>query len=64
MNPISCWMPTEEERAALARGEPIFLRVFSGATQPPVCLEVGSPFTPDASSPGDRAVLQAAGIRP
>ena len=33
---ISAWMPTETERAALIAGEPVFLRVRSGATQYPV----------------------------
>lgn len=40
---ISCWQPTEGERAAIARGEPVYLWVM-GTTHPPVAIEVGSPF--------------------
>jgi hypothetical protein len=40
---ISCWQPTEEERAAIARGEPMWLWIV-GDTHPPVAVEVGSPF--------------------
>ena len=37
---VSCWEPTPEERAAIAAGQPIYLYVFSGQTQPPVALAV------------------------
>jgi hypothetical protein len=40
---ISCWQPSEEEREAIARGEPIWLRVH-GQGHPPVSIEVGTPF--------------------
>lgn len=40
---ISFWQPTEEEKAAIARGEPVCLWVM-GTTHPPVAVEVGSPF--------------------
>ena len=41
---VSQWQPTEEEKAAIAAGAPIWLRVVSGDTQPPVGLSVSSPF--------------------
>lgn len=34
---ISCWQPTEEERAAIAAGAPVYLHVL-GAGHPPVLL--------------------------
>jgi hypothetical protein len=42
---ITCHMPSDEERAAIAAGAPIWLRV-QGASQPPVSLQVESPFVP------------------
>jgi hypothetical protein len=52
---ISCWQPTEAEKAAIARGEPVWLWVI-GSTHPPVAVEVGSPFDTAAAgpSPGGR----------
>lgn len=44
VNSISCWEPTEEERAAIAAGQPIYLLVVSGHTQPPVAVMATSPF--------------------
>ena len=46
---ISCWVPTEEERAQIAAGEPVWLGIF-GEAHPPVFLTVDSPFiTPEPS---------------
>lgn len=44
VNCISCWQPTEEERAAIAAGQPVWLIVVSGHTQPPVAVTAVSPF--------------------
>lgn len=59
---ISAWMPTAKERERIAAGEPIYLRVLLGSQQPPVLLEVGSPFKMDALSERDSATLSALGI--
>ena len=40
---ISCWQPTDEERAAIASGAPIWLWVI-GSTHPPVAVEALNPF--------------------
>lgn len=40
---MSCWKPTLKERLKLIFGKPITLSVYSGQSQPPVCLEVGYP---------------------
>lgn len=40
---ISCWQPTDEERAAIAAGAPIWLSVC-GHGHPPVILSAESPF--------------------
>ncbi len=40
---ISCWEPSEEERAAIAAGGPVWLWV-AGHTHPPLVLDVASPF--------------------
>lgn len=40
---ISMWQLTNKERAAIAAGAHVRLHVVSGATQPPVMLEVGPP---------------------
>ena len=61
---ISAWMPTEGERAQLIAGEPLFLRVTSGATMHPVALEVGSPFVDEAFADHDAATLRRMGIAP
>lgn len=62
---ISCWMPTEAERQAIAAGHPVYLRVMSGLSQPPVALEVEPPFVnPAAVSEVDAEVLRSAGIAP
>jgi hypothetical protein len=42
---ITCHMPSAEERAAIAAGAPVWLRV-QGTGQPPVSLQVESPFAP------------------
>lgn len=39
---VSLWSASHEERAAIASGANIWLHVFSGRTQPPVRLDVGS----------------------
>lgn len=60
---VSSWMPTEEERARLAAGEPVWLFVWFGATQPPVALQVGTPF--DGSfAEADSAFLRELGVSP
>lgn len=41
---ISCWKPTKEELARLVAGEPVWLTIVSGHTQPPVAVSVDSPF--------------------
>lgn len=46
---VSCWQPTEEERAAIARGGAIWLWVWA-AGHPPVALSAECPF-PRASEP-------------
>jgi hypothetical protein len=51
---LSCWQPTDEERAAIAAGAPIWLSVV-GRGHPPVALFVESPFAlPDPDSPEGR----------
>ena len=45
---FSCWQPSEEERAAIAAGAPVWLYVL-GAAHPPVAVEVENPF-PEARS--------------
>jgi hypothetical protein len=60
---LSAWMPTEEERAKIAAGEPVFLWVVFGQTQPPVALEVGSPFTGEFHQE-DAEALRELGIAP
>ena len=40
---VSKWLPTDEERAAIARGEPVWLYVYAKG-HPPVALEAGDPF--------------------
>lgn len=42
-NVITCWQPNDKERAMLAAGAPIYLRIM-GRTMPPVSLEVEPPF--------------------
>lgn len=37
---ISAWLPTDEERAAIAAGAPIYLQVVS-SVHPPVSLRAG-----------------------
>lgn len=41
---ISVWSPGEEARSNIAKGQPIYLRVFMGGAQPPVCLSTRNPF--------------------
>lgn len=59
---LSAWMPTEEERRRIAAGEPVWLWVHQGATQPPVALEVASPWNSDVMSGPDAAFLAQCGI--
>lgn len=40
---ISCWQPSDAERAAIAAGSPIWLWVIGGA-QPPVAIQTDAPF--------------------
>jgi hypothetical protein len=42
---ISKWEPTEEEREAIARGEPVWLRVLGCRAHPPVSVSTDYPFT-------------------
>ena len=41
---ISCWRPSWSGRLLIALGQPVWLWVWSGRTQPPVALTVDSPF--------------------
>lgn len=43
---LSLWKPTWKERLKLLFKGEIWLWVWSGNTQPPVCLSVDYPFTP------------------
>lgn len=43
---ISRWEPTRKERLLILFGAPVWLRIMSGHTQPPVSLSPESPFTP------------------
>lgn len=43
---VSRWMPSEEERAAIAAGGPVWLYVF-GTGHPPVSVTARSPFPKD-----------------
>ena len=45
----SAWLPTDEERARIAAGDPIVLGVMADRT-PPVCLSVGAESIPVAVS--------------
>ena len=45
---VSCWQPSEEERAAIAAGAPVWLFIL-GAAHPPVLLQVMNPFLGDQS---------------
>lgn len=45
---VSAWMPTDEERAAIATGAPVLLTVLGGG-HPPVALDVGSPADIEAA---------------
>lgn len=47
----SCWELTDDERAAIAGGAHLYLRVVSGDSQPPVMLIVGRPPGPVTSAP-------------
>jgi hypothetical protein len=49
---VSCWEPDEAERAAIAAGAPVWLVVYSGATQPPVSLSTLSPFVREPATGG------------
>lgn len=40
---VSCWQPTEQEKADIAAGKPIWLDIH-GDYQPPVCLCTEKPF--------------------
>lgn len=41
---VSCWRPTFREALAVLFRRRIWLWIWSGATQPPVCLGTESPF--------------------
>lgn len=48
---VSCWEPTIEELAELARTGRVYLLVHSGYTQPPVRLTTLLPFEPVTEAP-------------
>lgn len=39
---VSVWVPTDEERKVLAEGGVVAVTVFSGASQPPIAVGVGT----------------------
>lgn len=41
---ISCWQPTEEERAAIAAGGPVWVNVVGVGPPPPIGVEGLSPL--------------------
>lgn len=41
---VTCWMPTPEERAAIAAGGPVWLSCYMGGTMPPVAVFGLTPF--------------------
>lgn len=45
LNCVSCWEITEEEVEVLKSTKKIWLTILSGKSQPPVCLQVESPFS-------------------
>ncbi len=61
---ISCWSPSWRERLALALGRPLWLWVWMGNTQPPVSLDVVSPFIEREVSWRERVVLKFPSIFP
>lgn len=52
---VTLWQPTSEERAAIAAGGSVYLRVEMGGGMPPVSLSVLSPFI----QPPDEERLEA-----
>ncbi len=42
---VSCWELSEEEKKQLLETGKIWLMVYSGQTQPPVCLTTEKPIT-------------------
>lgn len=53
---ISRWEPSDAERVAIAAGEPVWLWVHSGRTQPPVALTTEDPWAAGGGiiDPGER----------
>ncbi len=49
---VSCWEPSDEERARIAAGGPVWLWVHGGV-QPPVSLTTTNPFGNDDSATAD-----------
>lgn len=43
---VSCWLPNEQEREAIAAGLPVWLGVHSGHSQPPVFVSTVKPDMP------------------
>lgn len=41
---ISCWKPNWKDRIRLLLGQPIWLWIWSGQTQPPVSVTTDNPF--------------------
>ncbi len=41
---VSCWALTDEEIADLVKTRRLWLLVWSGATQPPICAATRPPF--------------------
>lgn len=48
---ISRWEPTVDDLERLVRGAPVWLWVWSGATQPAVCVSTESPFVEAVTEP-------------
>ena len=48
---ISCWAPNWRERLAILLGRPLWLWIWSGNTQPPVCIAIERPFVARVHSP-------------
>ncbi|MFA6714991.1 MAG: hypothetical protein WCS27_06420 [Victivallaceae bacterium] len=46
---VSCWEMSEEEKQELLKTGKVWLSVWSGATQPPVCVTAKNPITNEAN---------------
>lgn len=56
---ISCWQPTDEERAAIAAGKPVWHLVYTAPNGvPPVALQTETPFVEEPPRDTTPAGLQ------